>query len=78
MQISHGNIIVGRVELTALRSGRADTSVNLRSIRLASISGGRFGRTMQLTIIAIIAIIKPLTFSYIRMAGQVVYAAHDA
>jgi hypothetical protein len=75
MQISHGNIIAGRVELTTLRSGRADTSVNLRSIRLASISGGRFGRTMQLTIIAII---KPLTFSYIRMAGQVIYAAHDA
>jgi hypothetical protein len=60
------------------RTGRADTSVNLRSIRLASISGGRFGRTMQLTIIAIIAVIKPLTFSYIRMAGQVIYAAHDA
>jgi hypothetical protein len=33
---------------------------------------------MQLTIIAIIAVIKPLTFSYIRMAGQVIYAAHDA
>jgi len=32
MQISQGNI-VGRVELTALRSGRADTSVNPRSIR---------------------------------------------
>jgi hypothetical protein len=56
IQILQGNI-AGRVELTVLRSGRAVASVNLPSIRF--YFKRLFGRTMQLTIIAIIT---PLTF----------------
>jgi hypothetical protein len=67
-------LVASNLRHCSLVLGRADTSVNLRSIRSllfqAAIWKNNAAHHHRYH--------SPLTFSDIRMSGQVIYAAHDA